>query len=147
MSYLFMLLASALFCGAIACLCMASGLDKLMNVKAGEPSPPLSARFSWPWLVAGVLCIAASVGVFVTLAGPASSTEALETAQEFARTTFREKLGKEPETLDLQDNPAAPYTGTARVGEEVWDVVVTRSGPQGASGTVTMECTLTPRAK
>lgn len=145
MSYLFMLLVSLLMCGAIACLCMASGLDKLMKVKQGEPSPPLSERFSWRWLIAGVLCIGASVGVFITLAMPASSSESFEIAQEFTRKTFREKLGREPDTLDLHDASAGPYKGTARVGEEVWDVVVTRSGPQGANGAVTMECTLTRR--
>jgi len=145
MSYLSMLLASVLLCGAIACLCMASGLDKLMGLKPGEPSPPFSKRFSWRWLIAGVLCIVASVGVFIGLAEPASSTEAFENAREFTRQTFREKLGKEPDALDMQYVPHAPYTGTARVGAEVWNVVVTRSGPQGASGDVTMECTLTRR--
>lgn len=146
MSYLYILLESVLMCGAIACLCMASGMGKLMSVKPGEASPPLRERFSLRWLAAGVLCIAALVGVFI-LSGPTVTAEALEEARELTRETFREKIGKEPDTLELLDHPAAPYTGTARIGEEVWDVVVTRSGPQGASGTVTMECTLTPRAK
>jgi hypothetical protein len=125
---------------------MASGLDKLINVKPGDASPPLSERFSWRWLVGGVLCIAATLGVFTSLVLPASSAEALEIAQELARKTFREKVGKEPDTLDIQDHvPGRPYTGTARVGGEVWDVVVTRSGPQGPYRMVTMECTLTRR--
>lgn len=147
MIYLYLLLAAVLMCGTIACLCMAAGLDQLTHVKEGEPWPPLSQRFSGRWLAASVLCIAAVVGVFVGLIFPAGAVEGLEEARELTRETFREKLGKEPDTLELQDHPSAPYTGTARLGDEVWDVVVTRTGPQGASRTVTTECTLTPRAK
>ncbi len=147
MTYLYLLVESLLLCGTIACLCMASGLDKLISLKPGEPAPPLSQRFSWRWLAAGTLCIVGFVVVLNSLLGPASSADALESARELTRETFREKLGKEPDSIDLQDVGARPYEGTARVGDEVWDVVVTRTAPQGARRTVTMECTLIRRER
>jgi hypothetical protein len=135
---LFIMLASVLLTGAIMCLILA------IRDKAEHTFD----RSSWRWLGASVVLLAASVGVFITLAAPAGSKLAFEAAQDFARATFREQVGREPDTIHLQDTPSAPYTGTARAGEDVWDVVVTRSGPQGPRGwTIIMECTLTPRGK
>lgn len=145
MTDLFVLLESFLTCGVVACLSVGIS-HKAARGKQGEPSPPLLKTVTGRCLLAGVLCLVALVSVLI-LSGPVVIAEALESARDLTRKTFRERFGKEPEAIDLQRNPAAPYTGTARLGEEVWDVVVTRSGPQGRFGAVTMECTLTPRAK
>ncbi len=155
MSFLVFLLSFALFAASVVFLCLALGLHKLDAVK-NAPPPSLSQRFSARWLGAALGCFVLIPVIFLTLYAPIRAYEQLGSVKGFVQRTFKEKLGRLPDTLELQRIAATGqdedwrYAGAGSVDGRQWDVLVTRNSKRYGGkqvGDAEWTCTLTPRGE
>ncbi|MEM1212611.1 MAG: hypothetical protein AAGI68_09980 [Planctomycetota bacterium] len=147
MTYAVLLVCIGLAVGALIAFIVAYGLWK-----DGGGAADASARRKQGallWLGGGVGAVGLAVLVFILAFMPMIVGERIAEAEELTRETFRDKIGREPDTLTFdrtnrKSGDGWRYRGVAEVGGEVWDVTVTRSNDR-ASGKTTLSCEAVPR--
>jgi hypothetical protein len=146
MAFLTLLVCIGFLVGAIFAFCAAFVQDD----KNAAGSPGDKKRFSFKWLCAGILAASLAVLLFVAVFMPAIVRERIVEAEDITRKTFREKLGRELDTVTFDSTNQQTvwdgwkYAGTVHVAGEVWDVTVTRSNNRSARNT-TLQCEAVPR--
>lgn len=146
MAFVVLLACIGLLVAAILLVCLAFSQDDKKVANASDRRKRVSLRLLSAGIVAGSLSVLLFVTVFHSLIVRARIVE----AEDITRNTFREKIGREPDTLEFDSTDRQPgwngwtYLGVARVGDEVWDVTVTRSNDRAARKT-TLRCEAQPR--
>lgn len=146
MNFVVMMLSLLLMVGGLILFGIAFVRD---DHQAGE-SPETRKRRIFKCCSVGTLLGVLGILLFVFVFMPGIVGARIQEAEEIARSTFREKIGREPDSLKFDGTNRQTgwdgwkYLGVAHVGDEVWDVTVTRSNDQGAR-TTTLRCEAMPR--